>query len=163
MKRYVYYQPNDKDLKDKTGDCQVRALSKALNISWLEAFDLTIPICRELQTYTIFDGNFEKTKEAMKQLGFDYHGIPVQKGKKRPTVLSFAKEHECEVAGKEQIVTERNGLRHLPRGWYRFKTNTKQKEPWVISDNIKVIRILSDTEVAEICKANGYEPQRKEV
>lgn len=93
MKRYVYYQPNDKDLKDKTGDCQVRALSKALNISWLEAFDLTIPICRELQTYTIFDGNFEKTKEAMKQLGFDYHGIPVQKGKKRPTVLSFAKEH----------------------------------------------------------------------
>lgn len=70
---------------------------------------------------------------------------------------------ECEVAGKEQIVTERNGLRHLPRGWYRFKTNTKQKEPWVISDNIKVIRILSDTEVAEICKANGYEPQRKEV
>lgn len=32
-RRYVYYQPNDKDLKDKYGDCQVRALSKALDIS----------------------------------------------------------------------------------------------------------------------------------
>lgn len=69
---------------------------------------------------------------------------------------------ECEVTGKEQIVTERNGLRHLPKGWYHFKTNSKQKKPWVISDNIKVVKILTDEEVAEICKANGYEPQRKE-
>ena len=30
MKRYVYYQPNKKDLKDKVGDCQIRALSKWL-------------------------------------------------------------------------------------------------------------------------------------
>ena len=93
MKRYVYYQPNKKDLKDKVGDCQVRALSKALNISWLEAFDLTIPICRELQTYTFFDGDLAKTKEAMDQIGFNYQGISVRKGSKRPTVLSFAKTH----------------------------------------------------------------------
>lgn len=70
---------------------------------------------------------------------------------------------KCEVSGKEQVVTERNGLRHLPKNWYHFKTNTKQKEPWVISDNIKVIKILSDDEVAAICRKNGYEPQRKEV
>ena len=69
---------------------------------------------------------------------------------------------ECEVTGNEQVVTERNGLRHLPRGWYHFKTNSKQREPWVISDNIKIIRVLSDAEVATICRANGYEPQRKE-
>lgn len=69
---------------------------------------------------------------------------------------------ECDVQGKEQIVTERNGLRHLPNGWYHFKTNSKQREPWVISDNIKVVRVLCDKEVAEICKANGYEPQRRE-
>ena len=37
-KRYVYYQPNKKDIKDKTGDCQVRALSKALGISWLDTY-----------------------------------------------------------------------------------------------------------------------------
>lgn len=94
MSGYKYYQPNDKDLKDKTGDCQVRALSKALNISWLEAFDLTIPICRRLQTYTVFDGNHEKTVEAMQDLGFVYTGVSNKKGTKRPTVKSFAASHK---------------------------------------------------------------------
>lgn len=93
MKRYVYFQPNKKDLKDKTGDCQVRAFCKALNLTWVEAFDLTIPICRELQTYTIFDSNHEKTVEAMKQIGFEYHGVSNGKGSKRPTIDSFAKDH----------------------------------------------------------------------
>ena len=94
MKRFCYYQPNDKDLKDKTGDCQVRALSKVLGISWVEAFDLTIPICRELQTYTIFDCNLEKTHSAMTSLGFTYTGISNKKGSVRPTVESFAKTHK---------------------------------------------------------------------
>ena len=93
MKRYVYFQPNKKDLKDKTGDCQIRAFCKVLDIDWLTAFDLTIPICRELQTYTIFDCNLEKTKEAMETLGFTYTGISNKKGSTRPTVDSFAKSH----------------------------------------------------------------------
>ena len=70
---------------------------------------------------------------------------------------------ECEVTGTEQVVTDRNGLRTLPKNWYYFKTNTKQKWPWVISDNIKIKKILTDEEVASICKANGINPQRKEV
>ena len=61
------------------------------------------------------------------------------------------------------MVTDRNGLRTLPKNWYYFKTNTKQKWPWVISDNIKIKKILTDEEVANICKANGINPQRKEV
>lgn len=93
MKNFKYYQPNDKDLKDKVGDCQVRALSKVLGLSWVEAFDLTIPICRELQTYTIFDSELSKTKEAMAKLGFEYTGISNKKGSKRPTVKSFAMSH----------------------------------------------------------------------
>lgn len=93
MKNFKYYQPNDKDLKDKVGDCQVRALSKVLGLSWLEAFDLTIPICREMQTYTIFDSELNKTKEAMARLGFEYTGISNKKGSKRPTVKSFAMSH----------------------------------------------------------------------
>lgn len=93
MKNFKYYQPNDKDLKDKVGDCQVRALSKVLGLSWLEAFDLTIPICRELQTYTIFDSELNKTKTAMAKLGFEYTGISNKKGSKRPTVKSFALSH----------------------------------------------------------------------
>lgn len=92
--RYKYYQPNKKDLKDKVGDCQIRAFCKALGLTWLEAFDLTIPICRELQTYTIFDCDLNKTKEAMKSLGFEYVGISNKKGSKRPTVEQFAREHK---------------------------------------------------------------------
>lgn len=92
-KYWVYYQPNDKDLKDKVGDCQVRALSKALGLTWLEAFDLTIPICREMQTYTIFDGDRTKTMRAMQTLGFEYTGVSNKRGTKRPTVKEFAKNH----------------------------------------------------------------------
>lgn len=91
--RYVYYQPNKKDIKDQYGDCQVRALSKALNVSWVEAFDLTIPICREMQTYTIFGGTCKVGKESLARLGFEYHGVSNKRGTKRPTVDEFAKEH----------------------------------------------------------------------
>ena len=93
MSRYVYYQPNLKDIKDETGDCQIRALCKVFNVWWAEAFDMTIPICRELQTYTVFDSNIKQTKEAMNRLGFDYTGISNKRGTKRPTVDSFAKDH----------------------------------------------------------------------
>lgn len=70
---------------------------------------------------------------------------------------------ECEVTGTEQIVTERNGLRCLPNDWYRFKTNMKQKDPWIISNNIKITKVLTDAEVDIICKANGIVAQRKEI
>ena len=92
-RRYVYFQPNEKDIKDKVGDCQIRAFCKVLGITWLEAFDMTIPICRELQTYTIFDCDHKKTKAAMERLGFKYTGISNKKGSVRPTVDEFAKSH----------------------------------------------------------------------
>ena len=112
-KRFKYYQPNKKDLKDKTGDCQIRALCKTLGLTWVEAFDLTIPLCRELQTYTIFDSNHEKTVEAMKELGFSYTGISNKKGTRRPTIDSFAKDHPagtyiCKVAHHVVAVVDGN-------------------------------------------------------
>ena len=55
MSRYVYYQPNKKDIKDKYGDCTIRALSKALNCSWVDAFKAEIPFCIEYQASNIFD------------------------------------------------------------------------------------------------------------
>lgn len=67
---------------------------------------------------------------------------------------------ECEVRGKEIKVTERNGLRTLPNGYYKFRTNSKQKDPWIISDSIYIKKILSYSEVADICRANGIEPQK---
>lgn len=69
---------------------------------------------------------------------------------------------ECEVEGKEQIVTDKHGLRTLPEGFYYYKTNSKQKDPWIISKAITIRRILSDQEVKDICAANGIVAQRKE-
>lgn len=92
-RRFVYYQPNKKDLKDKYGDCTIRALSKALDVSWLEAFDLIIPLCREYQVSNIFDAPSSIAREMVEKLGFKYTGVSNKKGMKRPTVDSFAKDH----------------------------------------------------------------------
>lgn len=67
---------------------------------------------------------------------------------------------ECEVKGKEIKVTDRHGLRELPKGWYFFKTNSKQEDPWIISNKIKINRILTHEEVKEICKVNGKTAQK---
>jgi hypothetical protein len=93
-RNYQYYQPNKKDLKDSVGDCQIRAISKTLDITWLEAFDLITPICREQQVMDIFSCDYEKTKEALNRIGFDYEGVSNKKGTKRPTVKEFANQHK---------------------------------------------------------------------
>lgn len=67
---------------------------------------------------------------------------------------------ECEVEGKQYDITDRNGSRELLDGWYYFKTNSKQIDPWIISNKLKINRILGNKEVAEICRANGIEPQK---
>ena len=92
-KRFQYYQPNKLDLKDKYGDCQIRSLSKALDVTWLEAFDLIMPLCRRYQVPCIFDLPNKIEQEAMKELGFEYQGVSNKRGTKRPTVDVFAKEH----------------------------------------------------------------------
>lgn len=93
-KYYCYYQPNKLDIKDEYGDCTIRALSKALNISWLEAFDLTIPYCRKYQIPNVFFTSKKIEIEVMKDLGFEYYGISNKKGTKRPTVKEFASSHK---------------------------------------------------------------------
>lgn len=93
MKRYVYYQPNAKDLKDKYGDCTIRALSKALGVTWLEAFEATLPLCKAEQVTNIFDAPVKMVNKSLDALGFDYTGVSNSKGTKRPTVESFAKDH----------------------------------------------------------------------
>lgn len=92
-KRYVYYQPNSKDVKDEYGDCTIRALSKALGVTWLEAFDMTIPIMRDNQVSNIFAAPMDVKNRLLYQLGFNYTGISSKKGTTRPTVDEFAKTH----------------------------------------------------------------------
>ncbi len=69
---------------------------------------------------------------------------------------------ECEVDGKEQIVSDRNGLRDLPTDWYYFKTNPRQRDPWIISNRIRIKRILTHAEVEDICRAYGLKAQPME-
>ena len=87
---YKYYQPNKKDLKDKYGDCVIRALTKALNMEWLQVFDEMQPISREMQVPFNCRPCYEKYIESK---GLKYIGISNKKGTKRPTVDRFAKDH----------------------------------------------------------------------
>lgn len=67
----------------------------------------------------------------------------------------------CEVKGTEIESKTKQGYDLVPEdSWYYYKTNSKQERPWIISDWIKVDRILSNEEVAEICRENGIEPQK---
>jgi hypothetical protein len=86
-------------------------------------------------------------------------------GKKMPDGTLAQKANtvwcECEVRGTEVECTERNGFRRVPEdSWYYFRTNSKQVDPWIISDWIKVNKILSYEEVCEVCKANGRVAQK---
>lgn len=113
---YQYYQPNEKDKKrygSSFGDCTIRALSKALGLSWLEAFDVTIPFCRNYQCSNIFDTPSTIRKEIMEKLGFSYTGISNSKGSRRPTVLEFTKNHPSGtyvLVVASHIVTVKDGM-----------------------------------------------------
>ena len=111
VNKYAYYQPNAKDIKDKMGDCQIRALSKALDLTWLQTFDLIMPICREVQAPDIFCCDLKVVKELMSRLGFEYTGISTKKGTDRPTVREFAIKHKkgayvCSLAGHVVAVVD---------------------------------------------------------
>ena len=67
---------------------------------------------------------------------------------------------ECEVDGEQLEVADRYGSRELLNGWYYYKTNAKQEEPWVISNKIKVNKVLTNEEVKDICKGFGIEAQK---
>jgi hypothetical protein len=93
MKRYKYYQPNKKDLKDDYGDCVIRAICKAMGITWIEAFDISVEFSRENQCW-VSGMPLVLLKKFFSRLGFTYNGISNKKGSKRPTVEGFAKDHK---------------------------------------------------------------------
>lgn len=54
-------------------------------------------------------------------------------------------------------------LRTVPKGGsYWYTTNASAKVRWLISGGIEVLRILEPSEVDEICRAHGIEPQPRE-
>ena len=89
--RYKYYQPNRKDLKDKYGDCVIRALTKLLDKDWMQVFDDLLPYARELQCMPNGKSCYSRY---LTDHGYVYHGISNKKGSKRPTVDSFSRTHK---------------------------------------------------------------------
>ena len=86
-------------------------------------------------------------------------------GKKQGGTLVQRKDTvwcECEVDGEQVFPTARNGLRTIPEGWYYFRTKPGQPFPWIISDRIRINRILSRAEVEKLCRDHGVEAQRME-
>lgn len=84
----------------------------------------------------------------------------------------------CEVEYSDGIdytpITRKNGtingkynpqkayMKEIPKnGFYWFTTNPNAEVNWLIAGEMKVLRILTDEEVAEICRAAGHEPQKR--
>lgn len=60
---------------------------------------------------------------------------------------------------KHGKVIPRNAcMKEVPKdGFYRYRTNSNQVNPWIICGSIKINRILSDAEVYDLCKMKGYD------
>jgi len=68
---------------------------------------------------------------------------------------------ECEVKGDEIECHDRYGFRQIPKDkYYFFRTNSKQKDPWIISDWLKINKILTREEVERLCEKCGYIAQK---
>lgn len=92
-KMWVYYQPNQLDLKDNYGDCTIRALSKVFGLSWIDTFKMCEPVIEKYQllpNYFFFAGQEDYIVEMLK---LKRYKISNKKGSKRPTVKSFCSTH----------------------------------------------------------------------
>ena len=67
-----------------------------------------------------------------------------------------------EVEGEQIFPTERYGLRTIPQDFYYFRTKPNQPFPWIISNRIRINRILSHEEVEKLCRDHGVEAQKME-
>lgn len=94
-------------------------------------------------------------------------------GKRQPNGELYQKHNNvwCEVEFDDMIdYTEQAAavspqkreqyLEEIPvNGYYWCTTNAAAKVRWLISGGIKVLRIMTNDEVAEVCRAHGLEPQ----
>lgn len=90
MKRYKYYQPNSKDLKDSQCDCSIRALTKFNGTTWVEEFDNLVKYARETQTMI---NSLKNIKLYFEHENVPYESVYKPKARKKLTVEDFAKSH----------------------------------------------------------------------
>lgn len=85
---FKYYQPNTKARKSGEHDCAIRAICGATGKTWVEAFDGLCTVAREIQG---MPDDMRTIKKYLKEEGWIWIGLKIEKGKKRPTVESFSK------------------------------------------------------------------------
>ena len=134
--------------------------------------ELEMGICLDARIGELADATHVKSRGSGNRLalrpGFHSTKVPFTDwiGKKGPDGRLYQRKDtvwcECEVDGDVEVVPGRTGLRRLPRDWYYFKTNSRQKDPWIISNRILIKRILTRSEVEAICKAHGLNAQPME-
>ena len=105
---FEYYQPND----HICGDCGIRAVSKALDITWDDS--LTTLYLNALKIKEA-PGSCDNITDTLKNFNFKWVCIKPQKGTKRPTVSEFVKSHNsgtyiCRVSG--HVVCAKDGKYH---------------------------------------------------
>lgn len=86
-------------------------------------------------------------------------------GKRQGGVLVQRKDTvwcDCEVDGHQEHPAGRYGKRTLPEDWYYFRTKPNQPFPWVISNRIKIKRVLDHAEVEAVCREHGVVAQKME-
>lgn len=86
-KYFKYYQPNEKDIKDKQGDCAIRGLTKFYDISWLDAFDKLVVYARRNQ---VMINGIDNIKDLLQDDKVEYETIYKQK----KSVNDFTSEHK---------------------------------------------------------------------
>lgn len=91
-KKYHEYK-NENPLKKETSDCVIRALTTATGESWDDIYNQLCKIGFELKVTPTSKESWERL---LTQKGFVRYTISNKKGTKRPTVLSFTKEHKEE-------------------------------------------------------------------
>ncbi len=84
---YIYYNPNPTG-KNTMGDCSIRALSKVLNLSWDETFDILVDNAKLRADMPNSNANID---EVLSDFGF--HKETFTDCYKCHTVSEFAEEH----------------------------------------------------------------------
>ena len=58
----------------------------------------------------------------------------------------------------DKFIAVKAMLTRIPEnGYYRYKTSPMMLGKWIIAGSMKVNRVLSDEEVAAVCRSKGYE------
>lgn len=88
---YKYYQPNEKDLEDKCGDCSIRALTKYFGKKWIEIFDDLLVYARRNQK---MPNQLTNIQEYLEDQKIPFTRTYKPKARHKETVLDFAKAHK---------------------------------------------------------------------